>query len=139
MDIKEKLVELLYEAMLIEGSGRNLCEKIAEHLIANGVTVQSDELPTNLMAIPVNADFGTVLNCAVRYAIGRQTYMPGLVIDFIRPLLPFIDDNTLWVFDKDIEEAMRISLGDPIIDAPKWKDFHMAVKTEWRKRRPGND
>lgn len=95
------------------------------------------ELPTNLMAIPVNADFGTVLNCAVRYAIGRQTYMPGLVIDFIRPLLPFLDDNTLWVLDKDIEEAARISLGDPIVDAPKWRDFHQAVKTEMRKMHGG--
>ena len=40
MDHKKKLSELLYEAMLIEGSGRDLCEKIAQHLIANGVTAQ---------------------------------------------------------------------------------------------------
>lgn len=33
-----------------------------------------------------NNDFGAVLICAVRYCIGRQTYMPGLVIDFIRPV-----------------------------------------------------
>ena len=39
-------------------------------------------------------DFGAVLNCAVRYAIGRQTYMPGLVIDFIRPMLPYLNNAT---------------------------------------------
>lgn len=94
----------------------------------------SNELPANLMEIPINDDFGAILNCAVRYALGRQTYMPGLVIDFIRPLLPFLSDDTLWVFDKDIEEATYISLGDPFIDAPKWKAFHEAVKTERRKR-----
>ena len=29
-----------------------------------------------LTATPINEDFGAVLNCAVRYCIGRQTYMP---------------------------------------------------------------
>ena len=131
MDVKKKLVELIRHCTSCEECRD---EDIADHLIANGVTVQGDELPTNLMAIPVNADFGTVLNCAVRYAIGRRTYMPGLVIDFIHPLLPFIDDNTLWVLDKDIEEAARISLGDPIIDEPVWKSFHESVKNELRAR-----
>ena len=89
---------------------------------------------TKPMIDPSNVDFGTVLVCAVRYAIGRQTYMPKLVIEFIRPLLPYIDDHALWVIDKDIEEAARISLGDPIIDAPVWKSFHESVKTELRMR-----
>lgn len=40
-----------------------------------------------------NNDFGAVLICAVRYCIGRQTYMPGLVIDFIRPLLSKLDSK----------------------------------------------
>jgi DNA-directed RNA polymerase subunit RPC12/RpoP len=40
MDVKEKLVELLYDAMFFEGYGRELCEKQADHLIANGVVVQ---------------------------------------------------------------------------------------------------
>ena len=44
-------------------------------------------------------NFGAVLNCAVRYAIGRRTYMPGLVIDYITPLLPYLNNKTLWCFD----------------------------------------
>ena len=45
-------------------------------------------------AIDLQDDFfGTILNCAVRYAIGRQTYMPGLVIDFITPLLPHLSEK----------------------------------------------
>lgn len=35
---------------------------------------------------PSDHDFGLILNCAVRYAIGRQTYMPSAVIAFITPL-----------------------------------------------------
>jgi hypothetical protein len=117
-----------------EGFARKLIDHAKPQTNGDRIRAMSDELPTNLMEIPINADFGAILNCAVRYALGRQTYMPGLVIDFIRPLLPFLSNDTLWVFDKDIEEATRISLGEPFIDAPKWKTFHQAVKTERRKR-----
>ena len=87
------------------------------------------------MIDPANDDFGTVLNCAVRYALGRQTYMPSLVMDFIRPLIPHLSDKTLWCFDKDIEEAEREDrLGDPNIDAPEWRTFHIAVRAERIKR-----
>lgn len=42
-------------------------------------------------SVPINEDFGTILICAVRYSLGRQTYMPGLVQGYIRPLLPCLD------------------------------------------------
>lgn len=50
-----------------------------------------------------NDNFGAVLNCAVRYSLGRHTYMPGLVMDFIGPLLPYVSDRTLWCMERDIE------------------------------------
>ena len=79
--------------------------------------------------------FGTVLNCAVRYAIGRQTYMPGLVIDFIMPLIPYLSDNALWCFDQDVTDAKWTSgYGDPKIDEPGWMKFHAAVREERTKR-----
>lgn len=65
--------------------------------------------------------FGTVLNCAIRYCIGRRTYMPSLVQDFIRPLLPHLSDKTLWCMERDIREAKNY--GDPNIDEPDWKRF----------------
>lgn len=40
-------------------------------------------------------DFGAVLNCAVRYCIGRRTYMPKLVIDYIMPLLSFLSKRSV--------------------------------------------
>ncbi len=126
MDVKKKLVELL----LSWGGMSNCAEDIADHLLANGVTMRK----AKPIIDPADADFGTVLVCAVRYAIGRQTYMPKIVIDYIRPLLPIMDDHALWVINKDIEEATRISLGDPIIDEPVWKSFHESVKNELRAR-----
>lgn len=80
-------------------------------------------------------DFGMVLNCAVRYAIGRQTYMPSVVIGFITPLIPFLNDKTLWCFDRDITEQKYIGdYGHPGIDKPGWMRFHDAVRKERANR-----
>lgn len=85
---------------------------------------------------PADDEFGAVLNCAVRYAIGRRTYMPGLVIDFITPLLPRLSSKTLWCLDKDITEARwEGGYGDPKIDEPGWRRFHEAVRAERQRRR----
>lgn len=80
-------------------------------------------------------NFGAVLNCAVRYALGRMTYMPHLVTDFITPLLPELSDKTLWCFDHDItERRYEGGYGDPKIDEPMWMRFHAAVREERRRR-----
>lgn len=60
-----------------------------------------------MKSVSINEDFGTILICAVRYALGRQSYMPGLVQDYIRPILPSLDKKTLSVMQRDIEEAAR--------------------------------
>ncbi len=80
-------------------------------------------------------DFGCCLNCAVRYSIGRQSYMPSLVIGFITPLLPYLSDKALWCFDQDItERRYEGGYGDPRIDEPHWLRFHEAVREERTKR-----
>lgn len=60
-----------------------------------------------LKSVSINEDFGTILICAVRYSLGRQTYMPGLVQGYIRPILPSLDKKTLSVMQRDIEEAAQ--------------------------------
>ena len=60
------------------------------------------------MKIEREDDFGgAVLNCVVRYALGRMSYMPGLVMDVIRPMLKNCSDKTLWCFDRDISEWLE--------------------------------
>ena len=77
-------------------------------------------------------DFGCVLNCAVRYSIGRMTYMPKLVMDFIRPLLPYISVRALWCLERDIKNAD--DYGDPLIDEPGWKNFLAEIQNEIQTR-----
>ena len=84
---------------------------------------------------PSDDFFGAILNCAVRYAIGRETYMPGLVIDFITPLIPYLNDKTLWCFDQDVTDARWSGgYGHPDIDEPGWMRFHEAVRAERTRR-----
>lgn len=78
-------------------------------------------------------NFGAVLICAVRYSIGRMTYMPKLVQDFIRPLLPYLSNKTLYVMERDIAEAS--GYGDRNIDEPDWMRFLKAVREEMRVRK----
>ena len=53
--------------------------------------------------------FGTICLCAMRYALGRQTYMPGLVQDFIRSHINQIDRGTIQVMIRDIDDADHIT------------------------------
>ena len=78
---------------------------------------------------------GAVFNCAIRYCIGRQTYMPKLVIDFITPCLPYLSDKSLWCMERDLSDATYF--GDESIDTPMWMKFKANVEYEV-KRRKGN-
>lgn len=78
-----------------------------------------------------NDEFGAVLNCAVRYCIGRRTYMPKLVMDVIRPLLPALTDKTLWCFERDIEGADNYGAD---YDEEEWMRFLSEVKAEIARR-----
>lgn len=86
-----------------------------------------------------DSNFGAIVNCAIRYCIGRCTYMPSLVMDEVRPWLPYLSWQTLDCIKRDIEEAARMcahyeALGDPRIDAPMWMRFLDEVKKELEVR-----
>lgn len=80
-------------------------------------------------------NFGILVTCATRYAIGRQSYMPYLVTGIVRPLMDKLDDKTLGCLIRDIEGAP--SLGDVVIDAPMWWRLLDAAKLEQERRKTG--
>ena len=83
--------------------------------------------------LPINDDFESILICAIRYAIGRRTYMPHIVCDFIQPLVPILSNKVLHVMSHDIAERGN-DLGDPNIDAPKWIRLKNAILIEMERR-----
>ena len=88
------------------------------------------------MTIEIDKDFERILVCAVRYAIGRQTYMPSMVIDYITPLLPYLSDNILRLIASEIteHEAYEGGLGDEKIDKPYWLAFYGKILAERMKQ-----
>lgn len=84
------------------------------------------------MTIEINKDFETILLCAVRYAIGRKSYMPSLVIDYITPLLPYLSEDVLKLIADEIigRYTCEGALGDEMIDRPYWIDFLRKIRLE---------
>ena len=86
---------------------------------------------------PEDKDFQAILICAVRYSIGRRTYMPELVTRYIKPLLSCLSDNTLAVMRRDVEEpgtSMIGSYGDEC-DRETWMRFLGKIKEEQERRK----
>ena len=83
------------------------------------------------------SEFGALMICAVRYAIGRGTYMPSLVQGFIRRYPEAVTENVKATILRDIDENDKVTthtlcdgttltidhLGDTKIDRPGWIAF----------------
>lgn len=68
-----------------------------------------------MIKIENTEDFGFVCMCAVRCCLGRRTYAPGTVRDFIKPFLPALNDKTLYVMARDISEADNLAIKNPAV------------------------
>lgn len=88
--------------------------------------------PMELEDVCGDSDFGSLVICAIRYCIGRQTYMPGVITAYVKPILPYLDSGTLLCIKRDLEEAPYF--GDPLIDKPTWDHFKQAVDFECTNR-----
>ena len=79
----------------------------------------------------ISDEEGVIINFAVRYAIGRRSYAPSSVIQYVMPRLPLLNDRTLFVLYNDMnDKAMIGDLGDERLDATVCKRFFEAIKTE---------
>lgn len=87
----------------------------------------------NINAWKDDDDFGAVLNCAVRYCLGRRTYMPDLVASWIRGNCKGILTNrTLSTMIYDIESFGNNgpeAYGDDC-DRETWMKFLQWLKEE---------
>ena len=76
--------------------------------------------------------FGCICVCAVRYACGRQTYMPSIVKRFIHDNLKEIETSSLKVMSKDLAEMP--GYGDRKIDEPGWLRLAGEIREELMRR-----
>ena len=91
--------------------------------------------------IPLNDDTEHMLISAVRYAIGRRTYVVGDTVEYMLPLLPDVSRHMLFVLYEDLKSAFAMydrlgntaGLGDQC-DIEEWKRLRSAVMNEVLKR-----
>ena len=58
--------------------------------------------------IEVSKDnLGALLVCSVRYAMGRQSYMVGLICDLVRKHIGAVDKNTINTISRDISTELE--------------------------------
>ena len=60
--------------------------------------------------IELNEDLQHMLISAVRYAMGRRTYIVNWTVSYIMPLISDMDTKVLHIMKRDYEDAA--SLGD---------------------------
>ena len=88
--------------------------------------------------IMITDEFECILTAAMRYSLGRQTYMPSVVVGYITPLIPKLSDKFLYVTMRDIDERREReekALGNPTVDKPVWDDFYKKIKIEYERRK----
>ena len=142
MHIKFNLQFPVPTAKLPKITESELAEKLDETVNAvrehdTGVVITQGDKP-NLILCPAawfnycfDDDFGCVINSAVRYAIGRNTYMPLTVANYVRSFIDVLDNKTVNVMIEDIDRALK----DEYLDqAAVWsnlrRDLIAHLKTE---------
>lgn len=89
--------------------------------------------PTEWFDPYADAEFGLIVTCAIRYAIGRMTYMPSAVCEFTLRYLPMLDNKTISVMIRDITEVLERNQGK-IADAELWLNLRTKAEEEKERR-----
>lgn len=102
---------------------------------AYAITVESENkyvlAPASWFNYCFDDDFGCVVNSAIRYALRRYTYMPGVVADFVKKYVHLLDTNTIKVAIEDIEKELKMPQEMPHEDI--WVDLKNALLCQEEK------
>ena len=75
-------------------------------------------------------DFGCIINSAVRYSLGRSSYMPSTTIRFILKYLKILDSRTITVMIRDIDMAFS---DDNLPYRDSWLSLKYALEDRLQK------
>lgn len=87
--------------------------------------------------VVITDDFELMMICALRYAIGRGTYVPDTAISYIRYLIPQLSVKTLYVMKRDIVEEVktRQRLNRELHMAKEWAELAEDIGIEYEKKK----
>lgn len=64
------------------------------------------------VVVMIDDNLGLMLNSAVRYALGRRTYIVSATCRYVTPLISKLSDRTILVMHRDIVEQEKLGYGD---------------------------
>ena len=89
--------------------------------------------PQDMLAPISDSDSRLILLSAMRYAMGRKTYMPSVIADYIKRHLQLLDDKFLTLAADDIRQHLEdYAEREPSLNL--WRDLLDALETEQRDR-----
>ena len=89
--------------------------------------------PQELLAPLCDNDFRLIVLSAMRYAMGRNTYMPLVVTDYIKRHIQLLDDKFLVLAVNDIWRHFE-DYGEHEPNPALWQELLEALETERRDR-----
>lgn len=95
-ELAEKLDDLL-ETVNKDNVGFVITDKGKDDLVL---------CPAKWFDVYYDDDFGCIINSAVRYSLGRSSYMPGVTARFVLKYIMVLDVRTITVMIKDIDRDL---------------------------------
>ena len=89
--------------------------------------------PQKLLAPPCDNDFRLIVLSAMRHAMGRDTYMPLMVADYIKRHIRLPDDKSLVLAANDVRCYFE-DYGEHELNTAHWQELLEALETERRDR-----
>lgn len=89
--------------------------------------------PQDLLAPICDSDFRLILLSAMRYAMGRNTYMPVVVSNYIKRHIRLLDDKFLALAADDIRRLLE-DYAEHELNSNFWQGLLDALETEQRER-----
>ena len=80
---------------------------------------------------PHDDKVGTVLECAIKWTVGRKTYMVSVVTGVISPVVPDLSNKTLLLLEREIVKHERFF---DSTDRKEWISLRDTLRQEIDKR-----
>lgn len=129
-----------YEAITIDDlkdKTNSLLNLMAEEQRPLRVSIENGKeflmFPRDLLAPLYDHDFCLILIAAMRYAMGRNTYMPMVVADYIKRHILLLDDKFLVMAADDIRRHFE-DYGEHEPNPNLWQSLLDALEAERRDR-----
>ena len=81
--------------------------------------------PASWLSPLASEGFGCIVNSAVRYSLGRDTYMPDTAVQFILEHMNLLDLRTVMVMYRDIQKAL---------ESETWVSLMYALETRLKRK-----